>query len=721
MKNLFTIFLIFLSLAGKAQNIFLAVIKNGETKQPIPRASAQIKNIKQSAIANDEGVISFKNIPNGKYDVEVSSVGYDEAEQSFSFPLPSSDTIEIFLRSGAATLDEVTVSSIRSGRSVKNTPTRVEVIAEDEVHEEATMRPGDIRMLLSESTGIQTQQTSATSANASIRIQGLDGRYTQILKDGFPAYSGAANGLGLLQTPPLDLKQVEIIKGSSSTLYGGGAVAGLINLITKIPTEKRELNFNINGTSAKGLDLNSFYGQRFKKVGITIFVSRNTNKAFDPAKISFSAIPKFERYTFNPKLFLYFTDKTKLNFGINTTFENRLGGDMKYIEGKGDSVHNYFEVNKTKRLSTQLTFDHQLNKATAFKFKNSVGYFNRIINSKGYTFNGSQYSTFSEATLIKNTGKSDWVAGLNLVTDQFKETAPGTATLRNYDQITTGAFIQNTLNAFDWLVLETGVRGDFVKDYGFALLPRISALFKIAPRLTTRLGGGFGYKAPTIFTEESEKLLYKNVLPVETKMNKLERSYGANLDITYRTSFDKISFSINQFFFYTYLKDPLFLQPVQNNFYRFINIKGNTNTKGAETNIKLGYDKFNLYLGYTYTNSKVNTNWIISDNPLTPKHRFNAALVYEIEDKLRIGSELYYFSKQKLSDGSTGRNYWLTGIVAEKFWKKISLYINFENLGDVRQTKFENIYTGTITNPVFKDIYAPVDGFVVNGGVKLKL
>ena len=334
MKNLITIFLILLSLSGKAQNIFLVVIKSAETKQPIPRASALIKNIKLSAIANDEGVIIIKNIPNGKYDVEVSSVGYDETEQIFSFPLPSTDTTEIFLRSEAATLDEVTVSSIRSGRSVKNTPTRVEVIAENEVHEEATMRPGDIRMLLSESTGIQTQQTSATSANASIRIQGLDGRYTQILKDGFPVYSGAANGLGLLQTPPLDLKQVEIIKGSSSTLYGGGAVAGLINLITKVPTEKRELNFHINGTSAKGLDINSFYGQRFKKVGLTFFVSRNKNKAFDPAKISFSAIPKFERYTFNPKLFLYFTEKTKLNFGVNTTFENRLGGDIKYIEGK---------------------------------------------------------------------------------------------------------------------------------------------------------------------------------------------------------------------------------------------------------------------------------------------------------------------------------------------------------------------------------------------------
>src|SRR5258708_33397991 len=135
-------------------------------------------------------------------------------------------------------MGEVTISSTRSNRTSRNLPTHVELINGEELEEKGNMKPGDIRMMLNESTGIQTQQTSATSANASIRIQGLDGRYTQILKDGFPLFTGAANGLGLLQTPPLDLRQVEIIKGSSSTLYGGGAIAGLINLISKTPTEK---------------------------------------------------------------------------------------------------------------------------------------------------------------------------------------------------------------------------------------------------------------------------------------------------------------------------------------------------------------------------------------------------------------------------------------------------------------------------------------------------
>lgn len=720
MKKIFFLFLL-LPFAAHAQNTLKAIIKNGDTHEPLKEATVHIKDLKLFAIADSTGVIVMNNIPDGKHEIEITNIGYDDIEEEINFPLPSNDTLQFLLEPNEATLSDVTVSTTRTGRSIGNTPTRVEVIAQDEIHEEATMRPGDIRMLLAESTGIQAQQTSATSGAANIRIEGLDGRYTQLLKDGFPIYSGAANGLGLLQTPPLDLQQVEIIKGSASTLYGGGAIAGLINLLTKTPSDKRQLNFNINGTSAGGLDINNFYSERFKKSGITLFASRNSNKAYAPANTLFTAIPKFDRYTFNPKLFLYFSDKTKLVFGINTTFENRLGGDIYFIEGKGDSTHTYFEKNKTKRASTELSFTHTFNEKISFNVKNSFSYFNRIIGSNGYAFNGTQYSSYTEATYVIKSAKTDWVSGINVMTDKFSEDSLTVVPLRNYAQTTFGAFIQNTWNVASWVTFETGLREDYVHEYGFALLPHFSSLFKIVKGLSSRITAGLGYKPPTIFTEESEKLLYKNVLPINSSANSLERSYGINGDINYTTTFDALHFSINQFFFYTHVNHPLLLDTVANGFYQFQNINGNINSKGAETNARLSYNDFELYLGYTYINAKLVKDNIVTQNPLTPKHRFNAALVYEQEDKWRIGYELYYFSKQILTDGSIGRHYWLTGFVAEKYWKKFSLYANFENLGNVRQTKFESIYSGSVSNPVFKDIYAPLDGFVFNGGVIIKL
>lgn len=200
---------------------------------------------------------------------------------------------------------------------------------------------------------------------------------------------------------------MEIIKGSTSTLYGGGAIAGLINLISKTPEEKRDLGLHLNGTSGKGLDVSAFYGQRFKKVGTTIFASYNRNWAYDPSNTGFTAIPQFDRYVFNPKLFLYFSENTQMSVGLNAMFEDRLGGDIEYIKGNGNDTHSYFEKNKTQRHSTQLTFEHKFGEKDRIDFKNSVTYFNRNIGVPTYTFEGTQVSTFSELTYTRTNQKQN--------------------------------------------------------------------------------------------------------------------------------------------------------------------------------------------------------------------------------------------------------------------------------------------------------------------------
>ena len=721
-KILFVSFFMTLNLCVYAQNTFKAVIKDSEKKEPLMGVTAQVTGTTITTISDENGHIILTGIANGLQEIQFSYIGFAQRTDSFNFPLEDTAPIEILLYEQSVDLEEIVISSTRSTRTIQNIPTRIEFIGSEELDEKGNMKAGDIRMLLAESTGIHVQTTSPTSANASIRIQGLDGRYTQILKDGFPIYSGASSGLGLLQIPPLDLKQVEVIKGSTSTLYGGGAIAGLVNLISKTPTEERDLRFHLNGTSGRGLDINGFYGQKFKKIGTTIFASHNRNGAYDPAQIGLSAIPQFERYVLNPKLFVYFNDKTKMNFGINTTIENRLGGDMLYIKGKGDNTHQYFEENKTQRYSTQFVFDHTVNENSFVQIKNSVSYFNRNTAIPNYEFEGTQTATFTEASYTHSKEKSEWVTGVNIWTDNFKEKQMTAFPLRDYNQTTFGAFVQNSFKATDWLQLETGLRTDYVIDYGAVFLPRVSALFKIANGLTSRIGGGFGYKTPTIFTEESERIQYQNVMPIDDNTNKLEKSYGANADINYRTNIgDDWTFSINHLFFYTYLDNPLLLQNIATNTYQFINSSGYIHTKGTETNIKIGYDDFKLFLGYTFTDTRLIENGINTENPLTPKHRINSVLMYEIEDKWKIGLEAYYFSPQKLNDGTTGKDYVMCGFMAEKIWERFSLYINFENFLDTRQTRFDNIYTGTITNPVFKDIYAPLDGFVINGGIKFRL
>lgn len=700
------------------QHVVKVKVTDAETKEPLPNVSIVSRAFENASPTKSNGETAIL-LPAGKFLVAFSHVGYERKEVEITVPFTDS-LLQVELERTEEEEEEVIIQSTRSTRTIQDIPTRVEFIAGEELDEKANMKPGDIRMVLTESTGITTQQTSATSANASIRIQGLDGRYTQILKDGLPLYAGFSSGLGLLQTPPLDLKQFEVIKGSASTLYGGGAIAGLVNLISKTPKEEQELKFHFDVTEAGGLNSSGFYGKKFGKAGVTFFASRNSNSPYDPAGIGLTAIPRFERYTVNPRLFFYFTDKTELNIGANITTEERTGGDISYI--KGNNPSGFYEFNNSDRFSSQFSFQHHFGKCSHITLKNSFNRFQRALTLPTYGFSGTQNGTFTEATYASHGEISELITGVNLVTEEFKEVRLTSTPLRNYNQLTAGVFLQNNWKVNEKFRLETGIRGDAVKDYGFVLLPRISALFKFSSKLSSRIGGGLGYKAPNIFTEESERQQYKNVLPVDIDANKLEKSYGVSADINYKTRLagGDVSFSINHLFFYTRITDPLLLQPDGSNF-RFNNVTGHIDSRGMETNIKIGYSDFKLFLGYTFTMAELHQGNNKAESFLTPRHRLNSVLLYEVEEKWKVGLEAYYFSKQQLSDGKTGKPYWITGFMAEKLWEKLSLYINFENFLDARQTRFDTIYTGTISNPQFRDIYAPLDGFVINGGIKLRL
>ncbi len=475
---LFFIAFIYVTLAF-GQNTFKAIIKDSENSALLFGATAIIQGTSIGASADQNGFIELKNIPDGKQIVIFSYIGYQEKKETYTFPLTQTEPLIILLSSHEGEeLEQVVILATRSSRTIENIPTRIEVISGEELEEKGNMKPGDIRMMLNESTGIQTQQTSATSYNSSIRIQGLDGKYTQILKDGYPLYAGFSGGLSLLQIVPLDLKQVEVIKGASSTLYGGGAISGLVNLVSKLPKEEKELNFMLNGTSALGLDVSGFYSKKNNKIGTTIFASYNVGTPYDPSEIGFTAIPKFKRFTLNPKLFVYFNEKTTLNIGVNSTIEDRMGGDINYIKNKVTNPNGYFEKNKTNRYSTQVGIDYTLNNTSKLLFKNSVSYYGRTIEIPNYKFSGVQVSSFSEATYNQRSEISEWIVGLNLWTDKFNQHKFESSEVVDYNYTTVGAFVQNTWNATEKFILETGFRGDYQNEYGFFCITKNFYTFK---------------------------------------------------------------------------------------------------------------------------------------------------------------------------------------------------------------------------------------------------
>lgn len=715
------IILILLPFLAKAQNTFKATIIDEKTKEPLFGVSVILEGSQNGTTSDEKGFVELKNIPNGKQTIRFQSVGYSKKEKSFTFP--QLKTAEIYLEPSAEKLEEVVVvATTRSSRNIKNIPTRIETISGEELDEKSSMQPGNIKMLLTESTGIQTQQTSQVSASASIRIQGLDGKYTQLLQDGFPLYSGFAGGLSILQIPPLNLKRAEVIKGSTSTLYGGGAIAGLINLITKEPTDKRELSFLANINQTQALDLSSFYAEKYKKTGLTIFTSGNFQKAYDANNDGFSDIPKFDRFTINPKFFYYPNDKTTFSFGVNAGFEKRTGGDLQVIEGKADATHSFFETNNSKRYSTQAKFEKTFANKNTLTLKNSIGYFNRQILRPTYNFEGEQISTFSEANHLIPNEKSEWILGASFVSDNFKQ-KNSVANKLDYFNSSLGVFAQNNLKISDEFIVESGLRLDISDKSNVFVLPRLSLLYKINDKLTSRVGGGLGYKNPTIFSEDAEEKAFQNVNPLDFSKINPEKSYGLNADINYKTTiFEEVSLSFNHLFFYTVINNPIVLNQVSatNNF-AFSNANGNVESKGFETNVKLRFEDISCYIGYTFIDASRNFNNVSTTNPLTAKHRLNANIMYEWEEKFRLAYEVFYVGQQYLTNAEQVKDYWIMGISGEYKFKHFSLFANLENFLDSRQSRYENMFSGTIQNPQFREVYTPTDGFVFNGGLKIRL
>lgn len=703
------------------QNTLRLKILNKETNEPMVGATAYV-SATIGAIAQADGVATLAGLPNGEVSVRFSFVGYKTLNRTFTFPLSEPEPVIILMEEDHEEFEEVTVTATRSSRSIENIPTRIEFLGQEELEEKAVMRSANIAMLLRESTGIQMQVTSPSSANQSIRIQGLDGRYTQLMKDGFPLYSGFSGGLSIMQIPPLDLQQVEVIKGSNSTLYGGGAIAGIVNLVSIQPKDESQFKLMLDQTNASGTTLNGFYAKRNDKFGLTLFASGNRQQSYDPNSDNFSDIPDIKALTLSPVFFYYPTTDSKLRFAINATLEERLGGNLDAIERDQGSSNEFIQENHTNRYSYQLSYEKNWDNNRSLNIKGSLLHFDRDINQFNYSFKGEQLASFSEANYSFGTERSNWLIGANFYSDRFKEGDLRTDD-RSYEQNTFGVFAQQDLSFNERWGLETGFRLDYNDDYGWFALPRMALLYKATPKVSYRLGGGLGYKAPSIFTEDTERLAFRNLRAFNLNDLDAERSYGGNFDINYKTALgNEWTFSLNQLFYYTRLTKPVVLQENSGSgTFFFANASGPVRTQGMETNLKLTYKDFKFFLNYALIDTELQYTDDDRQKPLTAKHNIGAVLVYEQHGKWRIGLESYYTGRQFRSDLSRTDDYWIFGFMMLRKFEKISLYANFENFNDTRQSRFEPINLGNSMNPEALDVWAPLDGYIFNAGIILEL
>ncbi|HYC28007.1 MAG TPA: TonB-dependent receptor, partial [Chitinophagaceae bacterium] len=232
---------------------------------------------------------------------------------------------------------------------------------------------------------------------------------------------------------------------------------------------------------------------------------------------------------------------------------------------------------------------------------------------------------------------------------------------------------------------------------------------------------GLGYKTPDALAVQNTEYPIEQLQPLPENI-RAERSIGYNAEVNYKKSFSEhSSLFINQAFFLTKISRPLITVEQTSDQVGFINADKPMVTRGFDTYVQFEVNDWELYAGYTYTIAErkyLPANEFI---PLTPRNRMAFVITYVIPEKWRFGLEGSYTGKQyRDNDTRTPGYMFMAGMIERKLGKAFSVVLNCENLLDERQSRHEALYTGPVSNPVFKPLWAPIDGRVVNVSVRWK-
>ena len=659
-----------------------------------------------------DGVALLPATP-GSVDVTVSKEGFFPAHATVVVVAAQQAEVDFELQPKQAEEQEVTVYATRTDVRMEDSPLHVEVVAQDEINEELAMRPGDISMMLNEMGGMRVQTTSPGLGAASLRLQGMLGRYTAFLSDGLPLFGQQGAGLGLLQIPPMDLGQLEIIKGNASALYGSAAMAGVVNLISRRPSKQPVYEFLINRSSLGATDGSMFLAKQFATHwGASLLAGGYGQEHQDVNGDGWADVAGYGRGLMRPR---FFWDNKKgatafITCGI--LYEDRSGGTMAGTV-LAQTGQPYVEGLKTARYdfggNLQWVFGERYVLTSRFAASDQDHR-----HQYGDDVEKDRHDLlFGEVALRGTVKKNTWVAGFATQSDAYR---PHSVPRFAYTYVVPGLFGQDDIDVAPWLSVSASARVDFHNVYGTFFSPRLSVLLRKSG-WTSRISAGQGFFAPTPLTEETEAAgLARLSLP-----QPLLAERGRNLSFDLTRGFGPVS--VTSTFFASNVNHPVYVDraPV----YDILNLAGPTRNRGAELLATYRKSPFTVTSTYTYVRtSELEPEAGRVAVPLTPRHNFGIVGMWEKEGTSRVGLECYFTGEQRLEYNpyrSISRPYVLVGAMGEhKVAAHVKLFLNLENLTDVRQTHWDPLLLSVreADGRWTVDAWSPLDGRVINGGAR---
>ncbi|WP_455663780.1 TonB-dependent receptor [Phocaeicola sp.] len=487
------------------------VIEKG-TENSLPYAAVLIVETGQGTVTNEDGKFKFKNIPAGKYTLKVQLLGYETQQKKVT--VSNEFTVDVhFLMSDASIMtDEVVVSANRNETSRKVAPVVVNVM-NAKLFE--SVNSTDLAKSLNYQSGLRVENNCQNCGFPQVRINGLEGPYSQILINSRPVVSALSGVYGLEQIPVNMIERVEVVRGGGSALFGANAVGGTINIITKDPISNA---FQVSSTMSKmnGKVWEQYMGANASLVasdntyGIALYQSYRNRNPYDADGDGFSELGKLNTNTFGLRTYYRPTQFSRISLEYHTTNEFRRGGNKFDLQPhETDITEQTKHIINSGGLSYDLFWKEYKHKLS---FYSSVQHIDR----------NSYYGAQQDANAYGKTTDLTWVAG-GMYVGNFEKVlfspATFTAGLEYQDNslhdVMTGyhrdmqqdvriasAFVQNEWK-LDKFVFLAGFRLDnhnLIDNPIFS--PRLNLLYKPSDKLQARLTWSTGFRAPQAYDED---------------------------------------------------------------------------------------------------------------------------------------------------------------------------------------------------------------------------
>ncbi len=652
-------------------------------------------------------------LPAGRQVVSVTGIGIKPAQIDVVVIADSTVTAEVTVAMGNMVMEPVKVTATRIEHLAGDAPIRVEVLDQMEVAENTLMAPSGINMLLNDTPGLRVQPASPTLGTSSVRILGLPGQYTAMLADGLPLYGGGASALGPLDISPVDLERVEIIKGAASALYGGQALGGVVNLLSKTPSGNSEvlLNRRTMGVTDAATWMSRKVGDA---AGVSLLASGTVQDDADVDHDGWTDQPEARRWSLRPRFSATDDNGRSLFVTAGYGYDTRSGGT---VAGGRSPIGTSFREGLTSnradvgaRAIIPLPDSGGGNIAVRFALANSQ---RAREFGPGPVEDDRTTTGFAEVTRTSQIAKTTAVLGSSLQYDGYENSLNDAF---DHRWLTPSLFATGD-HALGRVTLSASVRGDAHPEAGIQATERFAALVKPVDNWSFRLSVGTGFAPPAPTTEETEAIGLRDVRADATLRR--ERSHGAMVDINGSLMGAEILLTG----YGSVISNAIQLADAAGGAGDGVlkNAAADTRIAGVESAALWRFDggRFLATYGYSRGSRPDATSGLREPVPLIPRHRIGGDLMFERPGLYNGGIEGIWYGRQSLDDDpfrNESKPYlYLMAIYVRQFGR-LEAVANVENLLNVRQTQTDPLVrpSPTTGGRWTTDVWAPLEGFMAN-------